>query len=171
MRYELGTTSATPPWRSSSDSAAPTRHLDGGGALVVRAVRHHGLRQDGHRNGGHRGVLYGSTDLDTSSDPHATFLWITDDPALNRQTRGRMLESSELLTPWSLREVDDSFPDADLAPGRVYFLNTQKLSRTSRLVQCGTNVREVSFWDVLAQHHRGRPRATWSWCWMRRIGA
>src|SRR5688572_816758 len=84
-------------------------------------------------------LLFGSTDLDTEADPRIAFLWITDDPALNRQTRARMHDASELLTPWSLREVDEAFQDADLAPGKVYFLNTQKLSRTSRLVQSGTN--------------------------------
>ena len=32
-------------------------------------------------------LLFGSTDLDTDADPRVAFLWITDDPALNRQTR------------------------------------------------------------------------------------
>jgi hypothetical protein len=94
-------------------------------------------------------LFFGSTDLDTEPDPGVTFLWITDDPALNRQTRGRMLDSSELLTSWQLREIDETFPDADLAPGSVYFLNTQKLSKSSRLAQGGTNAREFSFWDIL----------------------
>ncbi len=79
-------------------------------------------------------LLHGSSDLDTDPDPRIAFLWITDDPSLNRQTRGRMFEASELLAPWALREIDESFPDADLAPGRVYFLNTQKLS--SRAGSC-----------------------------------
>ena len=94
-------------------------------------------------------LLYGSSDLDTDSDPRIAFLWITDDPSLNRQTRGRMFEASELLAPTSLVEVDESFLDADMAPGRVYFLNTQKLSKSSRLVHSGTNAREFSFWDIL----------------------
>lgn len=100
-------------------------------------------------------LLFGSSDLDTDPDKRTTFLWITDDPSLNRQTRGRMFESSELLAPTSLVEIDESFPDADLAPGRVYFLNTQKLSKSSRLVQSGTNSREFSFWDILRNTIRG----------------
>ena len=94
-------------------------------------------------------LFFGSTDLGTERDPNVTFLWITDDPALNRQTKARMLDASELLNNWQLREVDEAFPDASLAPGHVYFLNTQKLSRTSRLAQGGTNNREFSFWDIL----------------------
>lgn len=94
-------------------------------------------------------LLNGSTDLGTERDPKVTFLWITDDPALNRQTKARMLDASELLNNWQLHEVDEAFPDASLAPGHVYFLNTQKLSKTSRLAQGGTNAREFSFWDIL----------------------
>ena len=100
-------------------------------------------------------LLFGSTDLDADADPRISFLWITDDPALNRQTRGRMFDASELLAPTTLVEVDESFLDADLAPGRVFFLNTQKLSRSSRLVQSGTNAREYSFWDILRNTIRG----------------
>lgn len=100
-------------------------------------------------------LLFGSTDLDTDADPRIAFLWITDDPALNRQTRARMFDASELLAPTTLVEVDESFLDADLAPGRVYFLNTQKLSKSSRLAQGGTNTREFSFWDVLRATIRG----------------
>src|SRR3954453_15498785 len=59
-------------------------------------------------------LLYGSSDLDTDLDPRVAFLWITHDPSLNRQTRGRMSEASELLAPTSLVEVDEAFPDADL---------------------------------------------------------
>ena len=94
-------------------------------------------------------MLYGSSDLDAEADPMASFLWITDDPALNRQTRNRMLDASDLLVPKSLVELDDGFLDSTLSPGRVYFLNTQKLSKSSRLVQ-NTNLRQLSFWDVLA---------------------
>jgi len=100
-------------------------------------------------------LFFGSTDLNTEADPRVAFLWITDDLALNRQTRARMHDASELLTPWSLREVDEAFPDADLAPGRVYFLNTQKLSKSSRLAQSGTNAREHSFWDILRNTIQG----------------
>jgi hypothetical protein len=95
-------------------------------------------------------LFFGSTDLGVEPDPGVTFLWITDDPALNRQTRGRMLDASELLTNWQLREIDESFRDEVLAPGHVYFLNTQKLSKHSRLAQGRTNAREFSFWDILA---------------------
>ena len=94
-------------------------------------------------------LFFSSSDLGTEYNPRATFLWITDDPALNRQTRNRMLAASDLLGPKHLTEVNDGFLDQALVPGQVYFLNTQKLSKTSRLVQ-NTNLRHLTFWDVLA---------------------
>src|SRR5438067_10605315 len=54
-------------------------------------------------------LSHGSSDLGAEADPHATFLWITDDPSLNRQTRSKMLASSDLLVPNTLIEVDDGF--------------------------------------------------------------
>jgi type III restriction enzyme len=100
-------------------------------------------------------LIHGSPDLDAEPDPRATFLWITDDPALNRQTRGKMLDASDLLLPMNLMEVDDGFLESDLLPRRVYFLNTQKLSKSSRLVQSGTNQRQISFWEILANTING----------------
>jgi type III restriction enzyme len=101
-------------------------------------------------------LLHGSSDLGAEADPNATFLWITDDPALNRQTRNKMLDASDLLVPNSLIEIDESFLEEQLAPKRCYFLNTQKLSKTSRLVQSGTNQRQLSFWEVLANTIHGK---------------
>ncbi len=51
-------------------------------------------------------MLHGSSDLGVDPDPHAAFLWVTDDPALNRQTRNKMLAASDLLQPGRLLELD-----------------------------------------------------------------
>ena len=101
-------------------------------------------------------LLRGSSDLGAEADSDATFLWITDDPALNRQTRNKMLDASDLLLPNTLIEIDEGFLEEALVPKRCYFLNTQKLSRTSRLVQSGTNQRQLSFWEILANTIRGK---------------
>jgi hypothetical protein len=95
-------------------------------------------------------LLFGSTDLESEADPRVAFLWITDDPALNRQTRGRMLDASELLHNWQLVDIDESFQDEFLAPGRVFFLNTQKWQEASRDHDRHRSPQGVA--------HRGRPR-------------
>ncbi len=72
-------------------------------------------------------ILHGPSDLGVDADPRATFLWVTDDPALNRQTRNKMLAGSDVLQPAQLIELDNDFLDPTLNAGRVYFLNVQKL--------------------------------------------
>jgi len=95
-------------------------------------------------------LIHGSADLGVDPDPRAAFLWVTDDPALNRQTRNKMLACSDLLQPSRLVILDDGFSNDELEAGRVYFLNVQKLSKTAWLSQGGTNRRQHSFWDILA---------------------
>ena len=95
-------------------------------------------------------VLHGSSDLGVDADPRATFLWVTDDPALNRQTRNKMLAGSDLLQPARLVVLDNDFLDSTLSAGRVHFLNIQKLSKTSSLAQGGRNLRQYSMWEILA---------------------
>ena len=95
-------------------------------------------------------MVHGSADLAADPDPRAAFLWVTDDPALNRQTRKRMIEASDLLHPNQLIVVDNDFLERDLRAGRVYFLNIQKLSKKSGLAQGGNNLREISMWEVIA---------------------
>ena len=95
-------------------------------------------------------MIHGSSDLDTEAEPRAAFLWVTDDPALNRQTRNKMLASSDLLQPGRLVVLDNDFLDATLAAGRVYFLNVQKLSKSAGLAHGGRNLRQHSMWDIVA---------------------
>ncbi len=94
-------------------------------------------------------MIHGSADLGTEGDPRATFLWVTDDPALNRQTRNKMLAGSDLLQPARLHVLDNDFLGDALLPGSVYFLNVQKLSKNSGLAHGGRNLRQYSMWEVI----------------------
>jgi type III restriction enzyme len=94
-------------------------------------------------------MLHGSADLEVDADPRACFLWVTDDPALNKQTRNKMWQASDLLNPAQLQIIENNFMDSELSPGRVYFLNIQKLSKNAGLAQGGRNTRQYSMWDVL----------------------
>lgn len=100
-------------------------------------------------------MVNGSADLGVDPDPRASFLWVTDDPALNRQTRKRMIEASDLLHPNQLIVVDNDFLERDLRAGRIYFLNVQKLSKNSGLATGGNNLREISMWEVVANTVNG----------------
>jgi len=95
-------------------------------------------------------MFHGSADLGAEADRRACFLWVTDDPALNNQTRNKMLAASDMLAVNQLYTIDNDFQDSQLSPGRVYFLNIQKLSKNSGLAKGGTNRRQFSMWDILA---------------------
>jgi type III restriction enzyme len=94
-------------------------------------------------------MIHGSADLDCDPDPEATFLWVTDDPALNRQTRNKMLDASDLLDPVRLLILENDFLESKLKPGQVYFLNIQKLSKSSGLAHGGNNLRQYSMWEII----------------------
>lgn len=90
--------------------------------------------------------------------PDATFLWLTDQPELNLQTRDKMLAFSTVLTSSTLTVLDAEFDAEQLDTGHVYFLNTQKLGKNSSLVAEGDR-RQFSFWDTLSSTAQARPGA------------
>ena len=79
-------------------------------------------------------LFFGSDQFDFTGDPGAVVLWFSDDPALNEQSRARIQAASSELDH-RLRVVATTFSEPAFRPGNVYFLNTQKLSKNSRLVK------------------------------------
>jgi type III restriction enzyme len=95
-------------------------------------------------------LLFGSADLGVDSDPRATFLWVTDDPALNRQTRNKMLAASDLITPAQLEILSDKYFEPALHPGMVYFLNIQQLGKNATFANTpGDSFRTKSGWQLI----------------------
>lgn len=80
-------------------------------------------------------LFFGNDELDVEADPSAVVIWFSDDPSLNEQSRFRLMEASDRLTVSDLLVVDSSFIQERFEPGKVYFLNTQKLSKSSLLVR------------------------------------
>jgi type III restriction enzyme len=95
-------------------------------------------------------ILFGSEEAGIDADRNAVFLWMTDLPELNTQTQGKMLDTSLDLRFDLVPEITNTFNAETLAPGRVYFLNTQKLGAKADLVKKGPTVgRTFTFWDVV----------------------
>jgi len=80
-------------------------------------------------------LFHGDDNYDIEPDPGAVVIWFSDDPSLNEQSRFRLLEASDMLSISDLVVVQSTFQRAVLEPGKVYFLNTQKLSKSSLLVR------------------------------------
>ena len=79
-------------------------------------------------------LFFGNDEFDFDADPGAVVLWFSDDPSLNEQSRARLQEAASELDS-RLRVIETTFSEPSLRPGHVYFLNTQKLSKNSRLVR------------------------------------
>lgn len=86
-------------------------------------------------------LFFGNDEFDFTGDPGAVVLWFSDDPALNEQSRARIQAAASELDN-RLRVVPTTFSEPTFRPGNVYFLNTQKLSKNSRLVKGSPEVKE-----------------------------
>lgn len=80
-------------------------------------------------------LFHGDDNYDIEPDPGAVVIWFSDDPSLNEQSRFRLLEASDRLTLSDLVVVQNTFQREVLEPGKIYFLNTQKLGKSSLLVR------------------------------------
>ena len=86
-------------------------------------------------------LFFGNDEFDFTGDPGAVVLWFSDDPALNEQSRARIQAAASELDS-RLRVVPTTFSEPTFRPGNVYFLNTQKLSKNSRLVKGAPEVND-----------------------------
>ncbi|NJN99414.1 MAG: DEAD/DEAH box helicase family protein [Anaerolineales bacterium] len=91
-------------------------------------------------------ILTGSDWL--APEPEAVFLWLSDQPELNEQSRHKLVAVSSRLRPLDFIIVDSSFDRETFASGKVYFLNTQKLGKDKNLVTTGDK-RSFTIWQTI----------------------
>lgn len=89
-------------------------------------------------------------------DPSLTFLWLSDRPDLNEQSRRRIQNDANGLAADRFVTIENDFDRETLAPGTVYFLNFQKLRAGSLLTRLGDN-RGSTIWEILANTQAARP--------------
>ncbi len=80
-------------------------------------------------------LFWGNDAFNFEPDPGAVVLWFSDDPNLNKQTFNRLRQASEKFTYSNLVHIEPPFAKPRLDPGKVYFLNTQKLTKSSLLTR------------------------------------
>ena len=82
--------------------------------------------------------------------PNTTFLWLSDSPELNQQSKGKLLAACDNVPFHRLVTVDsESFDEERLAPGHVYFINTQLLGK-DKLLTKGGDKKTFTFWRTVA---------------------
>lgn len=101
-------------------------------------------------------MFYGEDTFDFDADPRAVIIWFSDDPSLNEQTRFRLMEASDKLDITDLVVVENTFNREKFEPGKIYFLNTQKLSKKSLLVRGHIDSSEINP-DQLPLYPDARP--------------
>ncbi|WP_280295393.1 DEAD/DEAH box helicase [Nocardia abscessus] len=100
-------------------------------------------------------LFYGNDDFDFEADDGAVVIWFSDDPNLNEQTRFRIMEASDKVVSTDLVTIEHPFSKPKLDPGKVYFLNTQKLSKSSLLTRGHEIVAEDEVLEGM--HHSVQP--------------
>lgn len=85
----------------------------------------------------------------TVEQPEAIFVWLSDSPQLNEQSKTKIITKADKIRPNQCVTIeDDSFDQEMLDDGMIYFLNTQKLGKSSRLVSGGDS-RTYTIWQTL----------------------
>jgi len=95
-------------------------------------------------------------DEERQPDAGAVFLWVTDQPELNIQTRDKMRTTSHVLSPATTVEISADFDQETFSAGKVFLLNTQKLSTGSTWVKTADK-RTFTLWDTIRNTINTKP--------------
>lgn len=90
-----------------------------------------------------------------ADQPEAIFLWLSDSPQLNEQSKLKIDgKADRIRLNQAITVTEDSFDQEYFDDGHIYFLNTQKLSKTSNLTKAGD--RNFTIWETLANTARDK---------------
>lgn len=93
-------------------------------------------------------IYYGNELYPEQSE--AIFIWLSDSPQLNEQSRLKIdLKADKIRLNQCVVISDDAFDMETLEDGHIYFLNTQKLSKSSNLTK-HSDGRQYTIWETLA---------------------
>ena len=79
--------------------------------------------------------------------PDSIFIWLSDDPELNEQSKQKLLKYCNRLVASQFQTLDDSFRGETLEPGKIYFINTQKLTVSSNMTKI-CDGRDLTIWQT-----------------------
>ena len=86
--------------------------------------------------------------------PEAIIVWLSDSPQLNEQSKDKIdLKADKIRLGQCVTVQDDSFDQEMFDDGHIYFLNTQKLGKSSNLTK-HTDNRQYTIWETLANTAR-----------------
>ena len=99
-------------------------------------------------------IFFGDENYPDQSD--AIIIWLSDSPQLNEQSRLKIdLKADKIRLNQCIVISDDSFDMEILEDGHIYFLNTQKLSKSSNLTK-HSDGRQYTIWETLENTVRNK---------------
>lgn len=88
--------------------------------------------------------------------PDAIVVWLSDSPQLNEQSKDKIdLKADKISLGQCVTVQDDSFNQEMFDDGHIYFLNTQKLGKSSNLTK-HTDNRQYTIWETMANTARNK---------------
>ena len=93
-------------------------------------------------------MLCGDDEGMVAAIPDSIFIWLSDSPELNEQSKQKLVRYCNKLVISQFKTLDESFRGEKLEPGMVYFLNTQKLGKGSKMVGIGDG-RDYTIWETI----------------------
>ena len=84
-------------------------------------------------------------------EPGAIFLWLSDQPELNKQSRKKIADTCSCFRSHELVVVDTDFDRETFEGGKVYFLNIQKLGKDKLLTSNSKkgDLRQYTIWETI----------------------
>ncbi|MDR0673755.1 MAG: DEAD/DEAH box helicase family protein [Zoogloeaceae bacterium] len=92
------------------------------------------------------------------AEPDSVFVWLSDMPELNEQTRLKIESKSDKFRTRDIKVIDSSFDAEYFTPGTINFLNTQKLGTDKLLTGTGDD-RQYTIWQTLANTAKRQPKS------------
>ena len=92
------------------------------------------------------------------AEPDSIFVWLSDIPELNEQTRLKIESKSDKFRTRDIRIIDSTFDAEFFSTRSINFLNTQKLGSDKLLTGKGDG-REYTIWETLANTAMRQPKA------------
>jgi type III restriction enzyme len=97
-------------------------------------------------------IFFGNEDY--PEQPEAIIVWLSDSPQLNEQSKDKIdFKADKIRIGQCVTVKDESFDQEILDDGHIYFLNTQKLGKSSNLTKATDN-RQYTIWETLANTAR-----------------
>lgn len=92
-------------------------------------------------------IYFGSEDF--AEQPGAIFVWLSDSPQLNEQSRQKIDQKADKIRFDQCVVIsDESFDQEILEDGHIYFLNTQKLGKAGNLSH-HSDTRQYTIWETI----------------------